>query len=107
MRHLLRRLPGPSRRPRSLWLLVFSTFGLGAAVGYAAGAQRSVLGLAFLAGLLLGLLGVERWLARRADRRRQDAAAEAPPARRPPSRPPESSFDLARDRSTRRQRYLM
>ncbi len=99
--------PALSRRPRALWLLLLSVFGLGAAVGYAAGAQRSVLGLAFLAGLLVGLLGVERWLARRAGRRRQDAAAEAPHGRRSVSRPPESSYDLARDRSTRRQRYLM
>lgn len=99
--------PALSRRPRALWLLLLSAFGLGAAVGYAAGAQRSVLGLAFLAGLLVGLLGVERWLARRAGRRRQDAPADTPHARRPAARPPESSYDLARDRSTRRQRYLM
>ena len=106
MRPLLRRPPRWPRRRHSLWLLLFSAFGLGSAVGYAAGAQRSLLGLAFLAGLLIGLLAVERfWVRRRAAR--ADGQPEAPAERERPSPPPEGAYDLARDRSTRRQRYLM
>lgn len=106
MRPLLRRQARWPRRRRSLWLLLLSAFGLGSAVGYAAGAQRSVLGLAFLAGLLIGLLAVERfWAGRRAARAAEQPAA--PVEREQPSRPPENAYDLARDRSTRRQRYLM
>ena len=106
MRSLLRRPSRWPRRRRSPWLLLFSAFGLGCALGYAAGAQRSVLGLAFLAGLLIGLLAVERfWAGRRAARAEEQLAS--PMERERPSRPPENAYDLARDRSTRRQRYLM
>ncbi len=133
MRSLLPRRPPAPRRRQSLWLLLFSAFGLGTAVGYAAGAQRSVLGLAFLAGLLIGLLAVERfWVGRRAARtgsesrrsglggsrhfvaappnprrRSADGPTAAAPESEPSSTPPDDAYDLARDRSTRRQRYLM
>lgn len=133
MRASLRRRPRSSHRRRPLWLLLCSAFGLGTAVGYAAGAQRSVLGLAFLAGLLVGLLAIERlWVRRRAARaasesrrsglggsrhfaaappnprgRPADGPTAAAPEGQPGSPAPEESHDLARDRSTRRQRYLM
>lgn len=92
-------LPGKLR----LSLLLLGVFGLGGAVGYAAGAQRSLLGLSFLAGLLVGLAAVE-WLLRRR-RARQQAEEPRPRSERKLERG--RPYDLARDRSTNKQRYPM
>jgi len=93
------------RDKRRLGLLLLAVFGLGGAVGYAAGAQRSLLGLTFLAGLLAGLALVE-WLLRQRQAALQDEEPR-PRSERGLLERGGRPYDLARDRSTKKQRYLM
>jgi hypothetical protein len=111
MMHRSDSVPQPSRThpPTIAWrpnLLLLAAFGFGAAIGYAAGAQRSPWGLLGLVLLLLGLAAAEAW-------RRQRARAE-PPADstdaqgdRPAVKPGRSSRDLTQDHQGDKQRYLM
>jgi hypothetical protein len=101
--------PSRTRPPTFSWrpnLLLVAAFGFGAAIGYAAGAQRSLWGLLGLVLLLIGLAVAEVW---RRQRNRAEAPADAPETQgdRPAAKPGKSSRDLTQDHQGDKQRYLM
>jgi hypothetical protein len=95
--------PSFSGRPN---LLLVAAFGFGAAIGYAAGAQRSSWGLLGLVLLLVGLTAAELWLRQR---RRTEPQTDPTDVHgdRPTAKPGRSSRDLTQDHQGDKQRYLM
>jgi hypothetical protein len=95
------RVPAPALR-----LPLLGAFGLGAAIGYAGGRQRSFWGLLALVLLLVTLVALEAWQRRRESAGHGDEAKDQP-LLRGSSRPGKAAREQMPDRPTDKQRYLM